>query len=121
LQVKKLMTVASGLLVMVAAFAARASAGTQDFTLVNKTGVDIHNLHISETGKDDWEEDVLGADVLANGASLEINFDGKEACMWDMMVKNEEGQGVFWRKLDLCKAHKVTLTCDKANCTASVQ
>jgi hypothetical protein len=106
---------------VVIALASRASAGTQDFTLVNKTGVDIHNLHVSESAKDSWEEDVLGADVLANGDSLEINFDGKAACMWDMMVKNEEGQGVYWRKLDLCKAQKVTLTCNNSNCTASIE
>jgi hypothetical protein len=119
--VKKLMTVVGGLLVVFAGFTARTSAGTQDFTLVNKTGVDIHNLHISESAKDDWEEDVLGADVLANGDSLEIHFSGKAACSWDLMVKNEAGEGVFWRKLDLCKATKVTLTCDKGNCSASVE
>jgi hypothetical protein len=107
--------------VFVLGMAARAHAGTQDFTLVNKTGVDIHNLHVSESAKDDWEEDVLGADVLANGDSLNINFDGKSACMWDMMVKDEEGHGVYWRKLDLCKAAKVTLTCSNGNCSASIE
>lgn len=118
---KKLMTVLGGLLVVVAGFAGRASAGTQDFTLVNKTGVDIHNLHISESSKEDWEEDVLGTDALPNGGSVEINFSGKEACLWDMMVKDEAGHGVYWRKLDLCKASKVTLTCNSGNCTASVE
>jgi hypothetical protein len=119
--VKKPFIATSLVFAVALALSSRASAGTQDFTLVNKTGVDIHNLHVSESAKDSWEEDVLGADVLANGDSLEINFDGKAACMWDMMVKNEEGQGVFWRKLDLCKAQKVTLTCNNSNCTASIE
>jgi hypothetical protein len=119
--VKKLMTIAAGLLVVAAGFASRAAAGTQDFTLVNNTGVDIHNLHVSESAKDDWEEDVLGADVLANGDSIEINFDGKSACMWDMMVKDEEGEGVYWRKIDLCKASQVTLSCNKGKCSASIE
>jgi hypothetical protein len=119
--VKKLMTIASGLLFAIAGFASTTTAGTQDFTLVNMTGVDIHNLHVSETAKDDWEEDVLGAEVLASGDSIEINFEGKAACMWDLMVKDEEGEGIYWRKIDLCKANTVTLTCKNGGCSASIE
>jgi hypothetical protein len=119
--VKKPLIVSGLAFVAALTLASRVTAGTQDFTLVNNTGVDIHNLHVSESAKDDWEEDVLGADVLANGDSIEINFDGKSACMWDMMVKDEGGQGVYWRKLDLCTASEVTLTCSKGKCSASVE
>jgi hypothetical protein len=108
-------------LVAAAGLAVRAYAGTQDFTLVNNTGVDIHNLFVSESAKDDWEEDVLGDQVLADGESVDVNFEGKNACMWDMMVKDEAGAGVYWRKIDLCKASQVTLTCSNKNCSASVE
>lgn len=92
----------------------KASAGTQDFKLVNMTGVDIHNLHVSESNKDSWEEDVLGESVLADGESLDVSFSGKSACSWDMMVKNEAGDSLYWRKIDLCKVESVTLKCSKA-------
>jgi hypothetical protein len=91
---------------------AQAYAGTQDFTLVNQTGVEIHNLYVSESAADSWEEDVLGTDTLADGDSVDINFEGREDCVWDLMVKNEAGAGVYWRKLDLCKASEVTLSCN---------
>jgi hypothetical protein len=55
---------------LVAASAARA--GDQDFTLVNKTGVEIHSLHVAPHSSDEWGEDILGKDTLANGDSLEI-------------------------------------------------
>ena len=118
---KKLVTIVGGLLVVVAGLTSRAAAGTQDFTLVNKTGVDIHNLFVSETAKDDWEDDVLGEEVLENGNSVEVSFEGKSSCIWDMMVKDEQGGGVFWRKIDLCKASEVTLTCSGKTCSASIK
>jgi hypothetical protein len=108
-------------LAVVASLAVSATAGTQDFTLVNKTGVPINNLYISETGNDDWEEDVLGADVLDDGASIEIQFSGKKACKWDLMVKDDEGGSVYWRKIDLCQVSKVILKCGKSECTAEFE
>ena len=35
-------------------------AGDQDFTLVNKTGVEIHALHVAPHSSDEWGEDILG-------------------------------------------------------------
>lgn len=103
---------------LTAGIGSRAVAGTQDFVLVNKTGVTINNLHISETSKDDWEEDVLGDEVLEDGDSLRIGFEGKSACSWDLMVKDDEGNALYWRKIDLCEVSKVTLKCNKKNCFA---
>ena len=37
-----------------------ARAGDQDFTLVNKTGVEIHALHVAPHSQDEWGEDILG-------------------------------------------------------------
>ena len=39
-------------------------AGDQDFTLINKTGVEIHALHIAPHSSDEWGEDILGKDTL---------------------------------------------------------
>lgn len=98
------------------------TAGTQDFTVVNKTGVEIHNLYVSEVTTNDWEEDVLGVDTLADGDSVEISFEGHEACKWDLMVKDDEDNGVYWRNIDLCTASTVTLKCSNgSNCSASIE
>ena len=100
--------------------AVKAHAGTQDFVLVNKTGVTIHNLFISESNKDEWEEDVLGEDTLEDGDTVTITFSGKKACASDLMVKDEEGESVYWRKIDLCSVSKVVLHCNAKECWATV-
>jgi hypothetical protein len=49
-----------------------------DFTLLNRTGVTIMELYVSPDDVDDWEEDVLGRDVLKHNASVDITFSRSE-------------------------------------------
>jgi hypothetical protein len=93
---------------LVAVSAARA--GDQDFTLVNKTGVEIHALHVAPHSSDDWGEDILGKDTLSNGDSLEITF-GKHdrAHHWDLRIEDEKGNSLTWENLDLMKIEEVVL------------
>lgn len=85
-------------------------AGKQDFVLVNKTGVTISELYVSPSDVDDWEEDVLGQDVLENNQQVKINFapDAKK-CMYDLKVQTDSDDELIWEEIDLCKASKVTL------------
>ncbi len=87
-----------------------ARAGDQDFTLVNKTGVEIHSLHVAPHSEDEWGEDILGKDTLADGESLEITF-GKHdrAHHWDLRIEDEKGNVLTWENLDLMKIEEVTL------------
>jgi hypothetical protein len=87
-----------------------ARAGDQDFTLVNKTGVEIHALHVAPHSSDEWGEDILGKDTLANGESLEITF-GKHdrAHHWDLRIEDEKGNALTWENLDLMSIEQVTL------------
>jgi hypothetical protein len=93
---------------LVAVSAARA--GDQDFTLVNKTGIEIHALHVAPHSSDEWGEDILGKDTLSNGDSLEITF-GKHdrAHHWDLRIVDEKGNSMTWENLDLMKIEEVTL------------
>lgn len=95
-----------------------AVAGTQDFTLVNQTGVEIYRLYVSETSNENWEEDVLGDSVLPDGARINIDFHGRTACMWDMMVTDEQDNSVEWSAINLCEASVVVLKCDESECWA---
>src|ERR1700691_4080155 len=90
--------------------ASAARAGDQDFTLVNKTGVEIHSLHVAPHSGDEWGEDILGKDTLANGDSLEITF-GKHdrAHHWDLRIEDEKGNTLTWENLDLMSISEVTL------------
>jgi hypothetical protein len=90
--------------------AAAARAGDQDFTLVNKTGIEIHSLHVAPHSSDEWGEDILGKDTLADGDSLEITF-GKHdrAHHWDLRVEDEKGNSLTWENLDLMRIEEVIL------------
>ncbi len=85
-------------------------AGAQDFILNNATGVDIYAVYVSPASADDWQEDVLGVDVLEAGDSVEINFDRDEdAAYWDLMVEDSDGNNIQWYRLNLTEIYEVTL------------
>jgi len=87
-----------------------ARAGDQDFTLINKTGVEIHALHVSPHSSDEWGEDILGKDTLPNGESLEIAFPSRaRAAHWDLRVEDEKGNSLTWESIDLLEVSEVTL------------
>jgi hypothetical protein len=90
--------------------ASAARAGDQDFTLINKTGAEIHTLHISPHSSDDWGEDILGKDTMSDGESLEIKFPSRtRAAHWDLRVEDEKGNNLTWENLDLLQIEQVTL------------
>jgi hypothetical protein len=93
-----------------------------DFTLVNKTGLTIVELYLSTTTTDDWEEDVLGADVLKTGEKLDIKFSSSETqCNWDLKIVDEDEDDVIWTKLNLCTANEITLVYEGKKPTAIIK
>ena len=84
--------------------------GKQDFTLVNRTGVEINSVYITPHSSDDWEDDILGQDTLPNGDSVDIQFSRKEkAKLWDLRVEDRDGNSIEWENLNLLEISKVTL------------
>jgi hypothetical protein len=89
---------------------ALAFQGKQDFTLINKTGVEIHELYVSPHSADNWEEDVLGTDTLPSGQSVTIKFSPKEkAKLWDLKIVDGQGDSIEWESLNLLEISEVTL------------
>jgi hypothetical protein len=109
------------LLPMMFVLAMASYAGVQDFTLVNETGVTIHEFHCSTVNTTNWEEDILGQDVLENGQSVDIKFHASEDdCNWDLMVKDSDGNALTWDNIDLCNITKITLKWDGTTGTAEL-
>ena len=101
---------------------AAETSGAQDFTLVNRTGVEIHALHVSPHASDDWEEDVLGRDTLPDGQSVDIKFSRSEkAAMWDLRIEDKDGNHIEWENLNLLQISKVTLFYKDGKGTAQVE
>ena len=96
-------------------------AGKQDFLLVNKTGVDIQEVYVAPHGSDEWQEDVMGKDMLVNGQSVKINFERQiKGKVWDLKVVDKDGKASVWQNLDLTAISKVTLHLDARKATAEV-
>ena len=87
-----------------------ASAQEQNFTLHNKTGYVISEVYVSAHSTNDWEEDVMGRDVLANGETVEISFPRAEsACMFDLKVVYDDGETAEWDNFNLCEVSTIGL------------
>lgn len=54
--------------------------------VVNDTSTTLRNLYGSNVNRTTWEEDVLGSDVLAPGARVNVNWDDG-SCMCDFDLK----------------------------------
>ena len=118
---KTLLSLCTGAMLLVAN-ATTAFAGDQDFTLVNKTGVEIHALYVSPADQNEWGEDILGKDTLPAGESTDIEFDAEEeAAKWDLRVQDKDGNAIEWTDLDLTEISKVTLNYDGGKATAKVE
>src|SRR3546814_1288763 len=49
--------------------------GKQDFTLINKTGYALSALYVSPNDEEDWQDDVLGKDILdEDRKSTSLNY-----------------------------------------------
>lgn len=106
---------------LVMLFAMNAFAGQQDFILENQTGLTIDEFYCSPTTTNEWEEDVLGTDTLADEASVEITFSrDTEECLWDLMIVDEDGDKIYWTGIDLCAAAKIILHYEDGKPTATI-
>jgi hypothetical protein len=53
---------------------AGAQDAKQDFKLVNKTGYELKALYVAPSKSDDWQDDILGQDTLADGEGRQRPF-----------------------------------------------
>jgi hypothetical protein len=83
----------------------------RDITVVNKSGKPIMELYISASETDDWEEDVLGVDVLESGESVKIHFAGPvDTCLYDILATNAEGDEWLLPDVNLCETFTINIT-----------
>ena len=104
------------------ALGAPAMAATQDFTILNNTGYPIERVYVSASAKDDWEEDVLGQDILAEGDRTKIRFNRDEnACLWDLKVVYSDEESAEWQGINLCQVSVVALSYDRKSGRTSAE
>jgi hypothetical protein len=97
-------TYACAALAFVAAFSSPAAALDRHVKIINETSFDIVEFYGSNTGTNDWEEDILGKDVLYSGNSVNVNFDdGSGYCMFDFRAVFSDGDVLVRRKINVCE------------------
>ncbi len=110
------------LFLLLVAAVSLARAGDQDFTLVNKTGFDIHSVFVSPHSAEEWQEDILGKDVLANGDHVDIKFSrSTKGKIWDLKVADKSGKDYIWQSINLLEVAKVTLEYKDGKATATYE
>lgn len=103
------------LLIAVSAFALAlvavqsAFADPRDFELRNDSAVDLAYVYVSPSAVDDWGDDIMGADILPAGQSMNVTFrkfDGS-ACAYDVKVIGTGGEEGYLYNVDLCSVSLV--------------
>jgi hypothetical protein len=86
-----------------------ASAANRHVDIINATGKTLSEFYASNSGTDDWEEDILGKDTLDDGEVFEINIDdGTGSCKFDFKAVFDDGTSHVRRGVDVCSISKFT-------------
>lgn len=109
------------LLLVTLVFAATAWTQAQtvlDFKLVNNTGEDFYAVYLTDTGTQDWGEDILPQDIVRDGAIVDITFeyvDDETLCIWDLRLTHDESEEdyIYINEIDLCEVSVLTLYIDE--------
>lgn len=81
------------------------------FQLVNDTRYDIHEVYVSPSDSDDWEEDILGEDILPVDGRVNINFSTtSRKRYWDIRVVDEDEDENVFERFDLSRVHTIILS-----------
>jgi hypothetical protein len=89
--------------------AAPAQAEDVHFLLINQSGYDLYEFYASPTDVSSWEEDILGADILATGESVEVIIaDGRTQCDYDLRMVFEDGD-VLEDTVNVCETGSYTI------------
>ena len=93
-----------GAIVFVFANFSTADAADRRVRIINETSFDMVRFYGSNVGTDDWEEDILGRDILRAGKSVNVNFDdGSGYCMFDFKAVFDDGDEVIARRKNVCE------------------
>ncbi len=86
-------------LAAIAFFIVPALALASDYyvDIENRTGFTITYMYVSPAKSSSWEEDVLGANVLPDGASRRVQLRGYDSSIFDVRLVDSDGDTyTFW-------------------------
>ena len=88
-----------------------ASAEDLIFMLDNQSSSDVREFYTSPVDVKNWEQDVLGQDVLKAGDATKVTItDGRKECNYDMKFVFADDTTVEEDNINLCDTGSYTLT-----------
>ncbi|SFJ64439.1 hypothetical protein [Aerobium aerolatum] len=91
-------------------FSTAAYADDLVFKFINKSDFVVTELYTSPSNVSEWEEDILGRDVLGSGESVNVTIaDGRRACEYDLRIVFDDGD-VLEDTTDLCETASYTVS-----------
>ena len=94
-----------------ALFAAPASAEDRRVNIINETSYTIVEFYASNVGENEWEEDILGRDMLAPDETVLINIDdGTGHCLYDFKAVFEDGDELVKTRINVCEIESYSYT-----------
>ncbi|WP_019994382.1 hypothetical protein [Aureimonas ureilytica] len=91
-------------LALVLGLSVGARAADRRVDIENQTGETLTHFYASVTSTDDWEEDILGADMIEDGETFNIDIDdGSGSCRYDFKAVFEDGDVLMKRNINVCK------------------
>lgn len=104
------MTAAAAVLLAVTS-APAAFAADRTVTVNNRSSYQIQEFYASNVGTNDWEEDILGVDVLAPGEAVDIDIDdGTGACRFDFRAVFVDGDEAVKKNVNVCEISEFDFT-----------
>lgn len=104
-------TVASLVLALLALGVTNASALERQVQINNVSSYTIMEFYASNTGTNDWQEDILGSGVLASGESVMVNIDdGTGYCKYDFLAVFEDGDQAISADNNVCELDEFNFT-----------
>lgn len=65
--------------------------------ITNNTGFTIYYIYVSHHSSEDWEDDVLGDEILPDGETYRVNLTGYPDSIFDILIEDEDGDTyTFW-------------------------
>jgi len=84
-------------------------AANKNVLIQNNTGRTIWRFYGSPVNVNSWEEDILGADILPAGRSVNVNFaDGRRICNYDMRAEFQDGTAIVKNNINVCRVSTVS-------------
>jgi hypothetical protein len=86
------------LLLLLGAFVLGSAAAFDGYVdIINETGYTIFYIYVSHHSSEDWEDDVLGDEVLSDGETYRVRLNGYPDSIFDILIEDEDGDTyTFW-------------------------